>query len=86
MTENTKFTILLDMLNRKIADLNIKIAKDDPNKENLEKQLNDMLPDFEDSKVNVCANNIYKMYKEYGKSSSWALKVSNFMDAIKRIK
>lgn len=28
----------------------------------------------------------YKMYKEYGKSSAWALKVSNFMDAIKRIK
>ena len=28
----------------------------------------------------------YKMYKEYGKSSSWALKVSNFMDAIKRTK
>ncbi len=47
MTENTKFTILLDMLNRKIADLNIKIAKDDPNKENLEKQLNDMLKDRE---------------------------------------
>ena len=47
MTENTKFTILLDMLNRKIADLNIKIAKDDLNKENLEKQLNDMLKDRE---------------------------------------
>ncbi len=28
----------------------------------------------------------YKMYKEYGKTSSWALKVSNFMDAIKRTK
>ena len=28
----------------------------------------------------------YKMYKDYGKSSSWALKVSNFMDAIKRTK
>ncbi len=28
----------------------------------------------------------YKMYKDYGKSSSWALKVNNFMDAIKRIK
>ncbi len=28
----------------------------------------------------------YKMYKEYGKSSSWALKVSNFMDSIKRTK
>ena len=32
--------------------------------------LNDMLPDFEDSKVNVCANNIYKMYKEYEKEAS----------------
>lgn len=47
MIENTKFTILLDMLNRKIADLNIRIAKDDPNKEKLEKQLNDMLKDRE---------------------------------------
>ena len=28
----------------------------------------------------------YKMYKDYGKTSSWALKVSNFMDAIKRTK
>ena len=28
----------------------------------------------------------YKMYKTYGKNSSWALKVSNFMDAIKRTK
>ena len=28
----------------------------------------------------------YKMYKDYGKSSSWALKVSNYMDAIKKIK
>ncbi len=28
----------------------------------------------------------YKMYKDYGKNSSWALKVSNFMDAIKRTK
>ncbi len=28
----------------------------------------------------------YKMYKSYGKNSSWALKVSNFMDAIKRTK
>ena len=28
----------------------------------------------------------YKMYQDYGKSSSWALKVSNFMDAIKRTK
>lgn len=28
----------------------------------------------------------YKMYKNYGKTSSWALKVSNFMDAIKRTK
>jgi hypothetical protein len=28
----------------------------------------------------------YKMYKVYGKNSSWALKVSNFMDAIKRTK
>ena len=28
----------------------------------------------------------YKMYSDYGKSSSWALKVSNFMDAIKRTK
>lgn len=28
----------------------------------------------------------YKMYKTYGKSSAWALKVSNFMDAIKRTK
>ena len=47
MIENTKFTILLDMLNRQIADLNIRIAKDDPNKENFEKQLNDMLKDRE---------------------------------------
>jgi len=28
----------------------------------------------------------YKMYKEYGRSSSWALKVSNFMDGIKKTK
>ena len=28
----------------------------------------------------------YKMYKTYGKNSAWALKVSNFMDAIKRTK
>ena len=27
----------------------------------------------------------YKMYKDYGKNSSWALKVSNFMEAIKRV-
>ena len=28
----------------------------------------------------------YKMYKDYGKTSSWALKVSNYMDGIKRTK
>lgn len=28
----------------------------------------------------------YKMYKDYGKTSAWALKVNNFMDAIKRTK
>ena len=28
----------------------------------------------------------YKMYKTYGKNSSWAFKVSNYMDAIKRTK
>lgn len=27
--------------------------------------LDDMLPDFEGSKLNVCANNIYKIYKDY---------------------
>jgi len=28
----------------------------------------------------------YKMYKDYGKNSSWALKVNNYMEEIKRIK
>ena len=28
----------------------------------------------------------YKMYKDYGRNSSWAFKVSNYMDAIKRTK
>ena len=28
----------------------------------------------------------YKMYKDYGKTSSWALKVSNYMDNIKKTK
>ena len=28
----------------------------------------------------------YKMYKDYGKTSSWALKVNNYMDAVKRTK
>ncbi len=28
----------------------------------------------------------YKMYKAYGKTSSWAFKISNYMDAIKRTK
>ena len=28
----------------------------------------------------------YKMYKQYGKNSSWAFKVSNYMEAIKRTK
>jgi len=28
----------------------------------------------------------YKMYKDYGKNSSWALKVSNYMEAVKRTK
>ena len=28
----------------------------------------------------------YKMYKDYGKNSSWAFKVSNYMEAIKRVK
>ena len=28
----------------------------------------------------------YKMYKDYGKNSSWALKVSNYMEMIKRTK
>lgn len=28
----------------------------------------------------------YKMYKNYGKNSSWALKVSNFMESIKKTK
>lgn len=27
--------------------------------------IDDMLPDYENSKINVCANNIYKMYKDY---------------------
>ena len=27
--------------------------------------LDDMLPDYENSKINVCANNIYKIYKDY---------------------
>ncbi len=28
----------------------------------------------------------YKMYKQYGKTSSWAFKVTNFMDTIKKTK
>ena len=28
----------------------------------------------------------YKMYKDYGKNSSWALKVSNYMEAVKKTK
>ena len=28
----------------------------------------------------------YKMYKSYGKNSSWAFKVSNYMDIVKRTK
>ncbi len=47
MNDNTKFTILLDMLNRKIADLNIKLSKNPADKEILNQELNVLLKDRE---------------------------------------
>lgn len=35
--------------------------------------INDMLPDFENSKVNACAENIYKIWKETGENKSTQL-------------
>ena len=67
MNENTKFTILLDMLNRKIADLNIIISKDDVNKESLEKQLEDLLNDRE---ILYCGDHsdFTRILKKYGET------------------
>lgn len=47
MNDNTKFTILLDMLNRKIADINIILSKNPSNKEILNRELENLLKDRE---------------------------------------
>ena len=47
MNDNTKFTILLDMLNRKIADLNIELSKNPANKDDLNRELEVLLKDRE---------------------------------------
>ena len=52
--------------------------------------LNDSINDFVNSVSKVFYTQEmqmpYKMYKDYGKNSSWAFKVSNYMDGLKRTK
>lgn len=54
---------------------------------------NDILDSIDDVVSDIAKNyytqemqSPYKMYKDYGKNSSWAFKVSNYMDGIKRTK
>lgn len=46
MENNIKFTLMIETLNQKIADLNIRISKDSNNIE-LQQSLNDLLADKE---------------------------------------
>lgn len=43
----------------------LKITNDGRNLALDQRLVNDMLPDYENSKINTCANNIYKIYNEY---------------------
>jgi len=64
---NTNFTIIMDILNRKIADTNIKIITNDENeeKEKFKSELSDLLNDRE--KLYSCnLNDFTKILKKYG--------------------
>lgn len=64
MENSIKFTLAIDKLNKKIAELNIKISKD-PNNENLTKELKNLLEDKEKIyKGNI--ENFEELLKKYG--------------------
>ncbi len=65
MNDNTKFTILLDMLNRKIADINVILSKNPSNKEILNKELENLLNDRE-TLYNGNYEDFCKILSKYG--------------------
>ena len=52
----------------------------------LNDSITDLVSDISNNFYTPEMQSPYKMYKDYGKNSSWAFKVSNYMDAIKRTK
>lgn len=52
----------------------------------IEDSISDVINDVSHSFYTPEMQAPYKMYKEYGKTSSWALKVSNFMESVKKTK
>ncbi len=64
---NTNFTIIMDILNRKIADTNIKIITNDESeeKESFKSELSDLLNDRE-ALYSCNLNDFTKILKKYG--------------------
>lgn len=64
MENNIKFTLIIDKLNRKISELNIKISKDFNNEE-LQKRLQSLLED-RDLLYKGNVNDVKKIIEKYG--------------------
>lgn len=64
MENNIKFTLIIDKLNRKISELNIKISKDFNNDE-LQKQLQSLLED-RDLLYKGNVDDVKKIIEKYG--------------------
>lgn len=64
MENNIKFTLIIDKLNRKISELNIKISKDF-NNDKLQKQLQSLLED-RDLLYKGNVDDVKKIIEKYG--------------------
>lgn len=65
MERNVKFTLAIDTLNRKIADLNIKISKD-LNNEDLKNELSVLLRDKNKLLKGTNINEFEELIEKYG--------------------
>ena len=64
MDNNIKFTLIINILNQKISDLNIKISKD-TNNNNLKQELDTLLKD-RDLLYNGNITDVENLIKKYG--------------------
>ena len=60
----TLATKLTDVINETMTDPMLKITNDGRKLALDQRMLNDMLPDFEGSKINACVDNIYRIWEE----------------------